>query len=198
MQVKRSMFWAIALISLFVLQSTSPLLHPVGVDSIKMDSQGGIEWVQFDLVDGVYSDAVGYSDFTSSAEEREHIASSRIGTFDASGLQVERPVPNEWLMTRFDLRLVLVSNEMLMMDMRVALDEIPGLEVREFIAPSGLLVQGTPFALESVASLDGVVAQHAVPLALLVDGPVLDVLLLEDGEEALQGQSMRIEGWRND
>ena len=71
MQVKRPMFWAIALISLFVLQSTSPLLHPVGVDSIKMDSQGGIEWVQFDLVDGVYSDAVGYSDFTSSVEERD-------------------------------------------------------------------------------------------------------------------------------
>ena len=61
MQVKRSMFWAIALMSLFVLQSTSPLLHPVGVESVEMESQGGIEWVQFDLVDGVYSDAVGYS-----------------------------------------------------------------------------------------------------------------------------------------
>ena len=74
MQVKRSMFWAIALISLFVLQSTSPLFHPVGVDSTQMESQGGIEWVQFDLVDGVYSDAVGYEDFTSSVEEREHLS----------------------------------------------------------------------------------------------------------------------------
>ena len=192
------MFWAIALMSLFVLQSTSPLLHPEGVESVEMESQGGIEWVQFDLVDGVYSDAIGYSDFTSSVEDRELIASSRIGTFDSLGLQLDRPVPNEWLMTRFDLSLVLVSNQMLMMDMRLALNDIPGLEVRELIAPSGLLVQGTPFALASVASLDGVIAQHAVPLALLVDGPVLDVLLLEDGEEALQGQSMRIEGWRND
>ena len=82
MQVKRSMFWAIALMSLFVLQSTSPLLHPEGVESVEMESQGGIEWVQFDLVDGVYYDADGYSDFTSSVEDRELIASSRIGTFD--------------------------------------------------------------------------------------------------------------------
>ena len=116
MQVKRSMFWAIALMSLFVLQSTSPLLHPVGVESVEMESQGGIEWVQFDLVDGVYSDAVGYSDFTSSVEDRELIASSRIGTFDSLGLQLDRPVPNEWLMTRFDLSLVFVHIQVLFLN----------------------------------------------------------------------------------
>ena len=109
MQVKQSMFWAIALISLFVLQSTSPLLHPVGVDIPQMESQGGIEWVQFDLVDDVYSDAIGYSDLSTAAESREVIASSRIGTFDVNGLQLERPVPDEWMTPRFDLSLVLVS-----------------------------------------------------------------------------------------
>mgnify|MGYP006138182173 FL=1 len=198
MQVKQSMFWAIALISLFVLQSTSPLLHPVGVDIPQMESQGGIEWVQFDLVDDVYSDAIGYSDLSTAAESREVIASSRIGTFDVNGLQLERPVPDEWMTPRFDLSLVLVSDEVLMLEMRTALNDFPGLEVREFIAPSGLLIQGTPFALMGLSSLDGILAQHPVPLALLVDGPVLDVLLLEGGEQALQGESMRIEGWRND
>tara|TARA_B110000444_G_scaffold18720_1_gene15726 strand:- start:47106 stop:51629 length:4524 start_codon:yes stop_codon:yes gene_type:complete len=192
------MFWAIALISLFVLQSTSPLLHPVGVDIPQMESQGGIEWVQFDLVDDVYSDAIGYSDLSTAAESREVIASSRIGTFDVNGLQLERPVPDEWMTPRFDLSLVLVSDEVLMLEMRTALNDFPGLEVREFIAPSGLLIQGTPFALMGLSSLDGILAQHPVPLALLVDGPVLDVLLLEGGEQALQGESMRIEGWRND
>ena len=82
MQVKRSMFWAIALITLFLLQSTSPLLHPVGVESSEMEVDETPEWVQFDLVDGVYSDAVGYSEFSSFSEQRDMIASSRIGTFD--------------------------------------------------------------------------------------------------------------------
>lgn len=197
-QVKRSMFWAIALITLFLLQSTSPLLHPVGVDSSEMEVDETPEWVQFDLVDGVYSDAVGYSDFSPFSEQRDMIASSRIGTFDLNGFQLERPVPNEWMSTRFDLSLIIVSNDVLMMDMRDDLDDILGLTVREFIAPSGLLIQGTPFALTSLSGLDGVVAQHPVPLALLVDDDVLDVLMLEDGEEALQGLSMRIEGWRGD
>lgn len=198
MQLRRSMLGPFALITLFLLQSTSPLLHPVGVDSSEMENEGGIEWVQFDLIDGVYSDAVGYSQYSQSTEQREVIATSRIGTFDLNGFQLDRPVPEEWMLPRFDLSLVLISNEMLMMDVRTALDDIPGLAVREFISPSGLLVQGTPFALTSLSSIDGIMAQHPVPLALLIDGPVLDVLMLEGGEEALQGTSMRIEGWRND
>jgi len=196
-QVKRSMLGPIALISLFLLQSTSPLLHPVGVDSSEIESKDGVEWVQFDLIDGVYSDAVGYSEYSSWSENREIIATSRIGTFDINGFQLDRPVPEEWMLKRLDLSLVLVSNEVLMMDVRTALSDIPGLAVREFISPSGLLVQGTPFALSGLSSLDGIVAQHPVPLALLIDDPVLDVLMLEGGEEALQGVSMRIEGWRN-
>ena len=198
MQVKRSMLGPFALITLFLLQSTSPLLHPVGVDSSEMESDGGIEWVQFDLVDGVYSDAVGYSEYSPASEIREVIAKSRIGTFDVTGFQLDRPVPEEWMLPRLDLSLILISNELLMMDVRTSLDDMPGLAVREFIAPSGLLVQGTPFALSSLSSVDGIMAQHPVPLALLIDDPVLDVLLLEGGEEALQGASMRIEGWRND
>ena len=198
MQVKRSMLGAIALITLFLLQSTSPLFHPIGVVSSEIELEGGIEWVQFDLIDDVFSDAAGYNEYSPWSENREIIASSRIGTFDINGLQLDRPIPSEWMVTRFDLSLVLVSNEVLMMDVRTALNDIPGLAVREFIAPSGLLIQGTPYALSDLSSLDGIVAQYPVPLALLIDGPVLDVLMLEGGEEALQGVSMRIEGWRND
>jgi len=197
-QVKRSVLGPFGLIILFLLQSTSPLLHPTGVGSSEIELEGGIEWVQFDLIDDVYSDAVGYSEYSPSSENREIIASSRIGTFDINGFQLDRPIPGEWMVTRFDLSLVLVSNEVLMLDVRTALNDIPGLAVREFIAPSGLLIQGTPFALTTLSSVDGIVAQHPVPLALLVDDPVLDILMLEDGEGALQGASMRIEGWRND
>ena len=97
MQFKRSMFWAVALIALFLLQGASPLVQQSGQPSQTMNDEHGIEWVQFDLREGTYLDAVGYEDFSSHAEERLEIAKSRIGTFDSVGFHVERPVPSEWM-----------------------------------------------------------------------------------------------------
>ncbi|MDP6234497.1 MAG: S8 family serine peptidase, partial [Candidatus Poseidoniaceae archaeon] len=198
MQFKRSMFWAVALIALFLLQGASPLVQQSGQSSQTMNDEHGIEWVQFDLREGTYLDAVGYEDFSSQAEERLEIAKSRIGTFDSAGFHVERPVPSEWMTPRLDLGLVIVSNEVLMLDVRQKIGDHSGLVIREFIAPSGLLIQGTPRAISSVQSIDGILALHQVPVALLVDELILDVLMLEDGEKALQNTTMRIEGWRDD
>ena len=38
---------------------------------------------------------------------------------------------------------------------------------------------------------------HAVPAGMFVDDALLDVLLLTGGEAALQGNEMRLEGWRD-
>lgn len=198
MQFKRSMFWAVALIALFLLQGASPLVQQSGQPSQTMNDEHGIEWVQFDLREGTYLDAVGYEDFSSHAEERLEIAKSRIGTFDSVGFHVERPVPSEWMTPRLDLGLVIVSNEVLMLDVRQKIGDRSGLVIREFIAPSGLLIQGTPDALSSVQSIDGILALHQVPTALLVDELILDVLMLEEGEKALLNTTMRIEGWRDE
>ena len=198
MNMNHSMKWAIALVTLFVLQSASPLIHPNPSSASTMQPDGGIEWVQFDLVEGVYSDAIGHEEYTTQLESRSELAVSRIGTFDAHGLELQRPVPSDWLTPRLDLSLVIVSNEVLLLDVRNAIQAIPGLAIREFIAPSGLLIQGTPIALSMLGQTEGVVAQHPVPTALLVEGDVLDILLLEDGEQSLVGSSMRIEGWRDD
>ena len=196
--MNHSMRWAIALVTLFVLQSASPLIHPNPSSVSTMQSDGGIEWVQFDLVEGVYSDAIGHDEYTDQLESRSELAVSRIGTFDAHGLELQRPVPSDWLTPRLDLSLVIVSNEVLLLDVRNDIQAVPGLAIREFIAPSGLLIQGTPIALSMLGQTEGIVAQHPVPMALLVDGDVLDILLLEDGEQSLVGSSMRIEGWRDD
>lgn len=198
MKMNHSMKWAIALVTLFVLQSASPLIHPNSTPVSNMQSDGGIEWVQFDLVEGVYSDAIGHEEFTTHSESRSELAVSRIGTFDANGLELQRPVPSDWLTPRLDLSLVIVSNEVLLLDVRNTIQAVPGLAIREYIAPSGLLVQGTPLALSMLSQTEGIVAQHPVPMALLVEGDILDVLLLEDGEQSLVGSSMRIEGWRDD
>jgi serine protease AprX len=198
LQVRTSMRLAVALVTLFLLQSASPLLHPDNSVPSQMESEGGIEWVQFDLVDGVFSDAIGLDDHTPQLEARPELAVSRLGTFDAHGLELQRPVPSDWLLPRLDLSLIVVSNEVLMLDVRNAINAIPGLAIREFIAPSGLLIQGTPFALSILDGVEGVVAQHQVPMALLIEGDVLDILLLENGEQSLVGSSMRIEGWRDD
>jgi hypothetical protein len=73
-----------------------------------------------------------------------------------------------------------------------------GVSVREYISPSGLMVQGTPYALQQASLIDGVAAQHSVPMGMLVDEAVLDVLMLEAGTASLQGELMRIEGWRTE
>ena len=147
LQVRTSMRLAVALVTLFLLQSASPLLHPDNSVPSQMEFEGGIEWVQFDLVDGVFSDAIGLDDHIPQLEARPELAVSRLGTFDAHGLELQRPVPSDWLLPRLDLSLIVVSNEVLMLDVRNAINAIPGLAIREFIAPSGLLIQGTPFAL---------------------------------------------------
>ena len=55
-----------------------------------------------------------------------------------------------------------------MVDVRNDLSEISGLEVREFISPSGLMVQGTFSALAAAQSVQSVVAQWNVPLAMFL------------------------------
>ncbi|MED5567968.1 MAG: S8 family serine peptidase, partial [Candidatus Thermoplasmatota archaeon] len=76
-------------------------------------------------------------------------------------------------------------------------DREPGLAVREFIAPSGLMVQGTPDALQHAEMHPGIATSHAVPLAMFLHGDLLDVTLLSEGEEALEGTVLRLDGWRD-
>ena len=199
MQARRTVMGAWFLVTLFVLQSTFSavdLSKDLTEDALHNDD--GVEWVQFDLVDGVYGDAVGSLSQTSSLEERPTTAISNIGTFDLDGLHLERPMSTEWLQGRADLRLYLIDSSVHLQTARSEMAAIEGLVVREFISPSGLMLQGTPHALAQAAFIDGVVAQHQVPVGMLVDGAVLDVLLMEDGATTLQGQLMRIEGWRDE
>jgi uncharacterized membrane protein len=199
MQARRTVLAAWFLVALFVVQSTCSSMDFSNNDAQESLQNGdGVEWVRFDLVDGVFSEAFGVSTQGSTEEVRSVTAESRIGMFDDQGLQLDRPLGPEWLQGRADLRLLLIDDAYEFQGVRNVLNDVQGLSVREYISPSGLIVQGTPAALDAAAHLEGVAVEHHVPMALLVDDAVLDVLLLENGVNDLQGQLMRIEGWRNE
>jgi serine protease AprX len=198
-QTSSSLRMALCLVVIFVLQILSPMLHPTGeqTDASELDSSQ-TEWVRFDLVDGVYSDAVGEYDYTDSLEDRPNIASSRIGDFDQYGFTASRPLPMELMQARPDLLLLIVDDSIRMEQARQQLNQIQGLIIREFIAPSGLLIQGTSNSIQQASDVQGVIATHQIPLALLIDDAILDLMMLTDGTDALQGQAVRLEGWRDE
>ena len=182
---------------LLVLSTSSSLL--LSDDGGQGDSSTfNPEWIRFDVREGVYNEAFGLLDEHLVNEERAPLALSTFGTFDAQGLELLRPVPADLLEPRFDTLLLIVSNEMRLHDVRSELNDQPGLTVREFIAPSGLLVQGTPSALTQAGEHPAIITAHAVPIGMFLHDDLMDIVLFEEGETALQGLLLRMDGWRDD
>ena len=129
---------AVLLILIFLISGI-----PVSNESGQADIDDSVEWLRFDLPDDSIRNLVGQLDETLSMEERPLLAHSRLGVHDASGLLFDDEIPEELLVTRPDLSLVLVSTDYRFSEVREAISDQNGVEVREFIAPSGLLVQGT-------------------------------------------------------
>ncbi len=189
--------WAGVFVLLLVFSTHSGMLVPSPSQNTS-SSTFDPTWVKFDVAPGVYHDATGVFDEGEAVEHRELTAIGPFGTFDVNGLQLERPVTPALLEPRFDLLMLVISNEQPISEARTSLQHIQGLAVREFIAPSGFMVQGTLQGLAEAAAHPSVASSHAVPLGMLLDGDLLDVMLLEDGEEALTASLVRFDGWRND
>ena len=166
---------ALLLVLIFVLSGI-----PVANQPISLAEEPEVEWIRFDLPKDSIRNLVGQLDETLSLEERPLLAHSRIGIHDTSGVLFEHEVPEELLLPRPDLSLVLVSTDFRLSDVRASISDQVGVEVREFIAPSGLLVQGTQNGLSSLVNVDGVAAVQPVPLAMLVDFSVM--VMEQDGE----------------
>ena len=156
------------------------------------------EWVRFDVREDVYRDAQGVMDTNLASENRDQLARTPIGVFDHLGFTLDRPVPEALLEPRFDVLMLVVSNDMRLHDVRNELDQEPGLAVREFVSPSGLMVQGTPLALQQAERHPGIATSHAVPLAMFLHNDLLDLSLLSEGESAIQNTLLRMDGWRDD
>ena len=156
------------------------------------------DFEQFSIRTDAYSDFVGELDTSIEHEQRPIEANSRIGVFTTHGLETSRPLSSDVLEPRNDVRLLLVNNERNLFDVRSELSEVQGLEVREYISPSGLLVQGTVHGFDSAMSVDGIEDQLLVPLAMFLDDVLLDAMLFEQETAAIYGQEVRLEGWRSE
>ena len=162
---------------------------PIANQSQEVPDESGVEWVKFDLPKDSIRNFVGHLDESLSLEERPLIAHSRLGIHDSSGIMFEHDIPDELLVSRPDLKLILVSTEFRLAEVRAEISEQNGVEVREFISPSGLLVQGTQAGLSRLVDVGGIASIQPVPLALLVDFSVMD---------AEETTPVRIESWRAD
>ena len=63
------------------------------------------------------------------------------------------------MQARPDLLLIIAANDRNLADVRSEINDIQGLVIREYLPPSGLVLQGTETALDKAASLDSV-ARH--------------------------------------
>ena len=178
--VRRALFLLIVL-----LLSTMPIAN----QSVSVDEEDNVEWIRYDLPDDSIRNLVGQLDETLTLEQRPLLAHSRIGIHDASGVLFEHEIPPELLVSRPDLSLILVSTDFRFSEVRQSISDHPGVEVREFISPSGLLVQGTQNGLDTMTEIDGIAAVQPVPLAMVVDFTVM---------ENLDQIPVRIESWRGD
>ncbi|RJU94840.1 MAG: hypothetical protein DWC00_06205, partial [Candidatus Poseidoniales archaeon] len=156
------------------------------------------EFEQFSIRTDAYSDFVGELDVTIEQEQRAVEANSRIGVFTIHGLETSRPLSSDVLEPRNDVRLLLVNNERNLLDVRSELSDLQGIEVREYISPSGLLVQGTNHGFDSARLIDGIEGQLLVPLAMFLDDVFLDAMLFEQETATIYGQEVRLEGWRSE
>ena len=175
-----------AVLLLFILLLSSA---PMGSFSEVIEEQADVEWIKFDLPKDTIRNFVGTLDNSLALEDRSVIAHSRLGIHDSKGTLFNLEIPEELLVTRPDLALILISNDHRFAEVRLEIDELQGVEVREFIAPSGLLVQGTQFGLNSLKDVVGVSAIQPVPLAMMVDEYLMHADL---------GAEVRIESWRGE
>ena len=129
---------------------------------------------------------------------RETIADTHLGIFTVDGLQSEVEVPEVLATIRTDIALVLIDGDVGLWQGRVALTELPGIEVRAHIPPSGFLIQGHPRAIAAAEELSIVAAVHSLPLAFMVDQHVSD-LIFEASNIPLQSSpstAVQLSGWR--
>ena len=78
---------------------------------------------------------------------RSMSADTPIGMYTLAGFIPSQTIQSEFTQSRQDLAMLLVDDMTGMWDARMTIEEIPGLEIRTAVPPSGFLVQGDENAL---------------------------------------------------
>jgi len=173
------------LLILLLLSTFSSLITPVSEPEIAEEDS---RWQRIELSADTMKGLVGTLDLSIVGEERAVLADSRLGIYDQGGLLLRSDIPEELLMPRGDLLLLLITDQVQITSARSALLDIEGLVIREYISPSGLMVQGTTSALEQARFSLGIAASLPVPVAMVVDESLW----------VYPEQLLRLESWRDE
>ena len=179
-----------------LLATTSPSLSPNShnIESeIDVEVMDDIEKYRFSIDENRIFDMSPSTTIEQSehSKVRQESADTRIGEYTISGLDIVSNLPEWATQPRMDLLLVIVDSEIALEVSRASLNDVQGLVIREYISPSGFILQGSQLALEQ-AKLDGtIVANHPVPLAMIIDDSILF-------NKSLEKIEVRIESWRLD
>jgi uncharacterized membrane protein/uncharacterized protein YfaP (DUF2135 family) len=166
--------------------------------STSVELQSDFEMVEFAVSADTFNDFIGQEEKNNLLESRDLSASSTIGIFNANGFFPSRPIAADWLTPKDFSLVVIIDDDVYMKDARNSIDAFYGIEVREFIAPSGLLVQGTHTALLELVHQPFIHSYSSAPLALFLDDSLLDATLFTGGEEYISELALRVESWRYD
>ena len=114
---------AVMFVLLLIMSTSTSLLSP-STQNNEQQSTFSPDWVRFEVKEDVYFNAVGTLDESVTLEERAPMAIGPFGTFDAEGLTLNRPVPAILMEPRFDLLMLIASNEMRLQEVRLELNNI--------------------------------------------------------------------------
>jgi len=180
-----------------LLMGFSPLVEPVEIGPETSSDFDPDAWRSFTIDKNRILNAVGSEGASFIPEGRPTLAISRLGIHGVNGTLLGQELPAHTLLPRSDLALLIIDGDVELTIARSALAQIEGLEVREYISPSGLVVQGTSVALLQAGLLDQVAASLDVPLAMMADDYILAAWSEDASGYSLVGMEARIEGWRN-
>ena len=190
---------ALTILTVLLLCSLSPLSHPNStIHSADEGGTSGIERIVLTPDPDRIGSASPSASWDGEEQVRETIADTHLGVFTVEGLQSDVEIPEVLTTIRNDIALVLIDGEFGLWPGRVALSELPGIEVRAHIPPSGFLIQGHPQAIAAVADLSIVSAVHPLPLAFMVDHHLSDLLAEASTVQfdSVPTTAVQLSGWR--
>ena len=190
---------ALTILTVLLLCSLAPLSYPTSsVPDVIDEGTSGIERIVLTPDPDRIGSASPSASWDGEEQVRQTIAETHLGVFTVNGLQSDVEIPEVLTTIRADIALVLIDGDVGLWTGRVALTELPGIEVRAHIPPSGFLIQGHPQAIAAAAELSVVSAVHPLPLAFMVDHHVSD-LLAEASTLSLDSTpstAVQLSGWR--
>ena len=190
---------ALTILTVLLLCSLAPLSYPTSsVPDVIDEGTSGIERIVLTPDPDRIGSASPSASWDGEEQVRQTIADTHLGVFTVNGLQSDVEIPEVLTTIRADIALVLIDGDVGLWTGRVALTELPGIEVRAHIPPSGFLIQGHPQAIAAAAELSVVSAVHPLPLAFMVDHHVSD-LLAEASTLSLDSTpstAVQLSGWR--